>query len=84
MLAEEIEYGVLVSRLLSDTSTMATLKESIYLGLAYNFRGLVHYQQGRKPSDILAVMVLEKELRVLHLELQAGGRERESGLLDLA
>jgi hypothetical protein len=40
--------------------TMATLtKESIHLGLAYNFRGSVHYHHGRKHVSSQAVMVLE-------------------------
>ena len=44
--------------------TKATLTEpSISLGLAYSFRG-------RKHGKIQADMVLEKELRVLHLDLQ--------------
>jgi hypothetical protein len=37
------------------------------LGLAYNFRVLVHYHHGRKQAS----MVLEKELRVLHLDVKA-------------
>ena len=45
------------------------IKESISLGLAYSFRGLVHYHHGSMQAD----MVLEKELRVLHLDLQAAG-----------
>jgi hypothetical protein len=50
---------------------MATLtKENIELGLAYSFRGLVHYHHGGKHGFVQADMVLEKELRVLHLDLQ--------------
>ena len=52
--------------------TMATLiKESISLGLAYSFRGLVHYHHGKKYGGMQADMVLEKELRALHLDLRA-------------
>jgi hypothetical protein len=49
--------------------TTATLaKETIQWGLAYSFRGLVPYHYNRKHGNILADMVLEKELRVLHPE----------------
>jgi hypothetical protein len=40
----------------------------------HSFRGLVHFQHGREPGGIQADMVLERELRVLHLDPQAGGR----------
>ena len=51
--------------------TMATLiKENISLGLAYNFRGLVCCHHGGKDGSMQAGMVLEKELRVLHLDGQ--------------
>lgn len=47
--------------------TMAPLiKESIYLGLAYRFRSLVHDCHGGKYGDMQTDMVLEKEPRVLH------------------
>ena len=36
--------------------------------LAYSFSGLVHYHHGGKHGSIQADMVLEKELRVLHLD----------------
>ena len=46
---------------------MATLiKENISLGLVYSFRGLIYYHHGKKAD-----LVLEKEVRVLHLDLQA-------------
>jgi hypothetical protein len=38
--------------------------------LAYSFRGIVYYHHGRKHGSMQADMVLEKELRVLHLDLQ--------------
>jgi hypothetical protein len=41
------------------------------LGLAYDFRGLVHYHHGRKHGSVQANMVLEKELRFLHVDPQA-------------
>ena len=51
--------------------TKATLiKENIYLGLAYSFRGLVHYHHGEKNGSIQVDMVLEKKLTALHLDLQ--------------
>jgi hypothetical protein len=47
--------------------TIATLiKENISLELSYSFSGSLHYHDG-KHSDIQADMMLEKELRVLHL-----------------
>ena len=53
--------------------TKATLiKANIYLGLAYSFRGSVHYHHGGRHGSVQADMVLE-ELRVLHLDLQAPG-----------
>ena len=56
--------------------TKATLNAEITeLGLAYSFRGLALYHHGRKLGSIQADMMLEKELSVLHLDLQAGGRE---------
>jgi hypothetical protein len=52
--------------------TKATLiKENIELGLAHSCRGFVHYHHGRKQGSVQADMVLEKELRGLHLDLQA-------------
>ena len=52
-----------ISWLRTDTLTKATLiKDNIYLGLAYSFRGLVHYYHGRKHGNVQADMVLEKEL----------------------
>ena len=56
--------------------TMSTLiKENISLGLAYSFRGLVHYHYGGEHGGTQADTVLEKELRVLHLDQQATGDE---------
>jgi hypothetical protein len=44
------------------------------LGLAYRFRGSVHYHQGRKHGSIQADLVLEKELGVVHLVPKANRR----------
>jgi hypothetical protein len=41
------------------------------MGLAYSFRGSVHYYHGWKHGSVQAGMVLEKELRVLYLDLKA-------------
>jgi hypothetical protein len=41
------------------------------MGPAYRFRGSVHYHHGRKHGSVQADAVLEQELRVLHLVLQA-------------
>ena len=46
--------------------TKATLiKDNIYLGLAYRFRGSVHYHQWWEHGSIQAGMV-QKELRILY------------------
>jgi hypothetical protein len=51
---------------------MTTLiKENISLWLAYSFKGLVYYCHGGKHTDMQADMVLEKKLRLLHLDPQA-------------
>ena len=55
---------------------MVTLiKENIQLGLAYNSTGLVHYQQGKEHVSTQTAMVLEKQQRVLQMDLQ---EERKS------
>ena len=54
--------------------TKATLIKNILLGLTYRFRGSVHYHQGRKHGSTQAGMVLERELRVLYLDLKAARR----------
>ena len=45
-------------------------KENHLTGADLQFRGLVHYHHGSIQAD----MVLEKELSVLHLDLQAAGK----------
>ena len=50
------------------------MKENIYLiGASLQFRGLVHYCHGKNHGAEQANMVLEKKLKVLHLDLQAAG-----------
>ena len=44
------------------------------MGLTYSSRGLVHCHYGRKHGGMQADMVLEEELRVLHLGLKAARR----------
>jgi hypothetical protein len=61
----------------------ALIKDNISLGLAYRFRGSVPYHHGGKDGSIQTDMVLEKELRVLHLDWKAA-RRRFSSILDRA
>jgi len=67
-------HAVLVGVLLlwRDTMTIANSYKRSQLGLAYSFKGSVHYHHGRKHGSMQADMVLE-EPRVLHLDLQASG-----------
>ena len=48
------------------------------MGLAKSFRSLVHYHHGSKHGGRPVEVVLEKVLRVLHLDGQE--RERDTGL----
>ena len=41
-----------------------------FIGTTYSFRGLVHYCHGEKHGGMQAEMVLEKELSILHFDLQ--------------
>ena len=50
--------------------------------LAYSFRGLVHYQYGRKHGGTQTDMRLEKKLSVLHLDLREERRDRHEVLLE--
>ena len=52
-----------------------------FAGAGLQFGGLVHCRHGRKHGSLQVDMVLEKELRVLHLDPKAAG---ESEPLDLA
>jgi hypothetical protein len=47
------------------------------LGLAYRFRGSVHCHHGRKHGSVQGDMVMEKELRVLHLDPKVARRNLE-------
>jgi len=59
--------------------TIATLiRGRIELGMAYGFRVLGCYCHGGKHGVMQADMVLKKEPRLPHLDLQAAGRERDS------
>jgi hypothetical protein len=60
--------------------TMATLieKKRHLIGAGLHFRCSVHYHGG-KHGGIQAGMVLEKELRVLHLGLQTARRDCDTG-----
>jgi hypothetical protein len=59
--------------------TKATLiKESISLGLAYSFRGSVHYHHGLEYGSKQADLVQERELRRIY-NLIYREREREIG-----
>ena len=64
--------------------TKATLtKANISLGLAYSFRGSIHYHHGEKHSVGQADRVMEKELRVLYLDPKAArGRLSSTGSQD--
>ena len=64
-----------------DTMTKATLIKNISLGLAYRFRGSVHYHQGRKNGSIQADMKLE-EPKVLHRVPKADRGRLSSGSLE--
>jgi hypothetical protein len=57
-------------------ATSVLINESIELGLAYRFRDFIHYQHGGKHGGMQVDMALEEQ-RVLHLDLQAAGREKE-------
>ena len=46
------------------------------MGLAYRFRGSVHYHHGRKHGSLQGDIVLE-EPRVLHVDLKAARKIRE-------
>jgi hypothetical protein len=42
-----------------------------FIGAGLQFRGLIHYHHDGKHGDTQAVMILEKELKVLYIHLQA-------------
>ena len=53
-------------------TTTALIKESTYLGLTYSFRG---FRGLARCNSVQADLVLEKELRILHLDSQVTGSE---------
>jgi hypothetical protein len=55
------------------------IKANIQLGLAYCFRGSVHYNHGRNHGSLQANMMLKKELRVLCLDMKKPGRLSTEG-----
>lgn len=48
------------------------------LGFAYRLRGLAHFHYSRDHGGMWAVMLLEKELRVLYPDLQATRRKSDT------
>jgi hypothetical protein len=50
------------------------------LRLACCFRGVVHYNHGKKHGGNQADTVLEKELRVLHADIQAAEGDCYTGV----
>jgi hypothetical protein len=60
-----------------DSYKATLIKENIYLGLAYRFRGSVHCHHGGNHGIMEADLVLE-EPRVLHLDLKAARRRLTS------
>jgi hypothetical protein len=55
-------------------TTGTLIKESIYLGLAYSFKGIVHYHH----NSTQAYIVVENSQRILYLDVQAAGKKVES------
>ena len=53
-------------------------EETLKMGLAYGFRGLVHCHHDREHGCRHADMVLKK-YRVLHRDVKAAAREKASG-----
>ena len=49
-------------------TTAILITEMITLGLAYIFRNLVYYHHGREHGSMQVDMVLEKEVRFLHVD----------------
>ena len=65
-----LHYGFITAKRHHDLGNY--YKENIYLiGLAYSFRGSVHYHLGGRHGSMQVDMVLKKELSILHLNLQA-------------
>ena len=56
------------------TAKATLIKENIELRLAYSVRGSVYYYHGWKHGSMKADMMVEKDLRVLHLDSKATRR----------
>ena len=56
-------------------TTAALIDENI--SLAFSFRGLAYCRHVEKHGDMQKDMVLERDVRVLHLDLQAAEGECE-------
>ena len=56
------------------TGTLNLLRTKGQLGLAYSLRGSVQYHYSEKHGSMQADMVLEKKLKVLHLDMKAARR----------
>lgn len=54
-----------------------TYKNHIQLKLVYIFRGIVHYSQDSNDDVMKAIIMLDKELRALHFDLQLVGKKTE-------
>ena len=54
------------------------------MGLAYSFRGLVRCHHGAKHGSMQEDVVLERKLRVLHLDWQAAERRETDTGSDLS
>jgi hypothetical protein len=50
-----------------------------FIGAGIQVKGLVHYCHGGKHGEAQADTMLEKEMRVLHPDPKAAGRETASG-----
>jgi hypothetical protein len=58
--------------------TTARYKEKNLIGVGIQFIYLFHFHRGKKHGNTQADMVLEKELRVLHLNQKGTGRESDT------
>ena len=56
-------------------TTVTLIRKNISLELYYIFRGLTHRHYDRKHGGKEVEIMLEKELRILHLHLKASGRD---------
>ena len=51
------------------------------MGVAYGFRGSVHYHHGKNHGNVQADIVLEKKVSILHFDLKAAKRRVSSTLV---